>query len=644
MAEIIGLLIAIATLLVMLPGLLHWTVLGAQEVHDNAMAEQAAIFNAGAEKYITDNEGSLLSTATATTPVVVTAAQLENSGDLTAGFSATNLYGQTWQLEVLQPTPGTLQSLTLTTGGTPIKDEEAANIAQHIGAAGGFIALDDSGAYPEPGTPLRAYGTQGQWGPLVLNGFTDVSKGELVTYLSLVSSAGTSTSNDYLYRYSVPGNPDLNTMHTPLVMAAVESKGSACSALGAIAQDGTGALLSCQADIWSTVGNGSWKPPVSTYSALPATGNTVGDVRLTTDTDRAFAWTGNSWAALAVDQNGNLVVPAALTVGGPIASTGNITSASNINAAGNIASGNGNFTAYSNGDAVSNSNSWAMQAMKDGGQESATGSAYLNDVYDAASGVWLSQVNNEVNTLNSNVSGLQSDYNSLQNQVTSNYNNQQGQLNTINSNLNNANPCTGGSPYAYNALNSICQKAQTDGLNVAFLTNIPAQYSTSTTYTVTDYWHHPYGYRSGSPSQCSPGYTPYGSCGTSTQTSLSPASFSYSVPSGSAPEILSITAIMGYQNGGGGYNSGAKTYGANWGNLSQFKGCPSVNGVGAGSVIATVNGTQVADIALSQEPNSDFYQTVISENAATFVVPPGGSVSIQANEVCVGFQGSIWTL
>jgi len=451
MAQIVGLLIAIAALLAMLPGLLRWTTLGSQQVQGTAAAQQAAIFNQAAQQYLTQQSGSLYATATATTPVVVTAANLQAAGVLPTGFSATNVYGQTWQLEVLQPTAGTLSAVTLTTGGTALKDAQAANVAQLIGAAGGFIPVNDSGAYPQPGPSLFAYGTQGAW-QLQLANFTGVARGELATYLSLIDTTGQLSSNNYLYRNGVPGNPDLNTMHTPLVFAAVETLGSACSSTGAVAQDGSGVLVSCQSGAWTMVGNSSWKAPVATFAALPATSNTVGDVRLTKDTNRAYEWTGAGWSALAVDQNGNLSVPGQLTTG-QLTDSGSANIAQTLTANTVVTPGNvagmdstGQVWAASGQFAVNN-NSWGLQPNFSSGWAmvtnsgsyasagSAIGSIHVNDVYDRASGVWLSQVASSVNSLSSQIT-------TLQQTVTNNYNNQQSenawlqsQINALNSNV-----------------------------------------------------------------------------------------------------------------------------------------------------------------------------------------------------------------
>lgn len=640
MAEIIGLLIAIGALLAMLPGLMHWTVLGSEQIRDTAIAQQAGIFEKASEQYLAQNSGALLTTATATNPVIVTSAELQTGGFLPSNYTSTNVYDQIWELQVLQPTPGVLQAVAFTTGGQSLGDEEAARIAGLIGASGGFVPLNNSGAYPQAAS-LTAYGTQGAW-TLALNNFKGVTKGELASYISLVDSTGQVTSNNYLYRYSVPGNSELNTMHTPLIMAAIESKGAACTSTGSIAQDGTGALLSCQAGVWAAVGNGSWKSPVGSYSALtalPASSNSIGDVRLTTDDSRAFAWTGSAWQALAVDQNGNLAVPAALTVGGSATVAGDVSSSGNISASGSISSGgtisNNGASIGSNGEIVSNSNTYGFVSTASGGQQSAAGSIAVNDSEHTAQGIqypWYSQLSAQVYSNVQSINTLNNDLGIANNKIANN----QSSINTINANLNSTNPCTGSSSYAYNALNAICEKAVQNGLNVVFSGNFGPYYSTTVSQTGYNRFINRTG-NNGPTLVCVIGAT--SGVSPCSQTSTGPATKTISVPSGSAPELITVTGIMGRYNAGGPPPNAASPYGANWGTLSGYKGCSS-----GGSVIVTLNGSEVADIALSQQANADYYQYVIGEDTATFVIPAGGTATIQANQTCVGFSGSIWTL
>lgn len=46
-------------------------------------------------------------------------------------------------------------------------------------------------------------------------------------------------------------------------------------------------------------GEGSWRPPVATATALPPSGNTVGDAIITQDTDTIYVWNGTAWVAVA---------------------------------------------------------------------------------------------------------------------------------------------------------------------------------------------------------------------------------------------------------------------------------------------------------------------------------------------------------
>jgi len=205
----------------------------------------------------------------------------------------------------LQPTPGILNALVVTTGGSPLSDDLGSDITADTGSNGGWYPQNLGNTYP----PNQILGAGGGWTMPVTHWM--VSKGEIADY---VQTNGTGAQADYLYRNGVPGNPQLNTMTTPLIMAASATVGSACSSTGAIAQDGSGAIITCQAGKWTASADGQWKSPVSTYSALPAAGNTVGDVRITTDTGRGFVWNGSTWQPLSIDQNGNLTVPNDLTV------------------------------------------------------------------------------------------------------------------------------------------------------------------------------------------------------------------------------------------------------------------------------------------------------------------------------------------
>ncbi len=199
-----------------------------------------------------------------------------------------------------------------------------------------------------------------------------------------VESNAAQQADDSRFLWRVPAPTAAgNTMDTPLILGAVETPGASCANTGAIAQDGTGALVSCQSGTWQSVGGGHWRAPVATYAALPASGNQNGDVRLTLDTDRAFAWNGGSWAALAVDQNGDLTVPRHLS-----AENGGVSTSTSC-------SGQGALTA---GDiTLTTDNGCADGGSAIGMQSPVTGQGYaIVDSQNGSLNVWNQNQNHSV--------------------------------------------------------------------------------------------------------------------------------------------------------------------------------------------------------------------------------------------------------
>lgn len=210
-----------------------------------ATAGQAVQFNTAVQSYITQYASNVSAVATATTPAIITVPMLQASSVnlLPSSFSSTNPFGQTWQAEVLQPTAGNLQALALGVGGTALSDQVASRVAALIGSAGGFIPKNDSGTWPSGAA--AAQGAYAGWS-IPTTGYTGIAGGNIASLLTF--SNGQFVSN-YLYRNNV-GNPSLNTMNTPIIMASTQTNGGACSTNGAFAQDGTGLTLTCQNNVW----------------------------------------------------------------------------------------------------------------------------------------------------------------------------------------------------------------------------------------------------------------------------------------------------------------------------------------------------------------------------------------------------------
>jgi hypothetical protein len=180
--------------------------------------QETQILNA-AGPYIQQNLAAVQAAASASSPYIITIPQLElaNIGPngLPVGFSPTNPYGQTWQIQVLQPTPGNLQALVIGVNGAGAKkltDMQASAIAGYAGQAGGFVSLNDSGIYPTG----HVYGNNAGWN-ISSTGYQNITGGQPAALLVINNGQ---QQNSSLYRVAVPGQPQLNTMSTTLDMGA----------------------------------------------------------------------------------------------------------------------------------------------------------------------------------------------------------------------------------------------------------------------------------------------------------------------------------------------------------------------------------------------------------------------------------------
>ena len=290
----VSVLLGIAIMLPSMVGMQH-----------QAFSDQVAKVAAGQLSTITNaalqyEYGYMASLSAPGSTHTVTVAQLIADNYLTAGTSAVDPMGNTISVRFQADSSGNVSGYVNDQGAYRYPDVDAGAILLALGDRGGYVP-----EVPLPGqTTGVIYGTAGTWQHPAPAGITPGSIDVEVE----PNAAQQADDSRFLWRVPAPIPAD-NSMSTPLIMSAVEPPGGACGNTGAIAQDGTGALLTCQAGTWTAVGGGHWRAPVATYAALPGSGNQNGDVRLTLDTDRAFAWNGGSWQALAVNQNGNLHVP-----------------------------------------------------------------------------------------------------------------------------------------------------------------------------------------------------------------------------------------------------------------------------------------------------------------------------------------------
>lgn len=79
-------------------------------------------------------------------------------------------------------------------------------------------------------------------------------------------------------------------------------------------------------------GSPSWKAPVANVAALPATGNSIGDARVTKDTSSIYVWNGSSWVLVGGGGGSGTVTSVGLSMpsifsvsGSPVTTSGTLT-------------------------------------------------------------------------------------------------------------------------------------------------------------------------------------------------------------------------------------------------------------------------------------------------------------------------------
>lgn len=342
MESIFAVLAATLFSLLAVKGLVTWVDQGIQNVRVAATSSQMLQFDNAATQYIQDNAATLAATTGPGAASSVSATTLVNAGYLPQGFSNTNPFMQTWELQVTQPVSGQLQGLVTSQGGTAVPTaNELVKIAAQVGAQGGFIPYaNQAGSTMQP---TAAYGAYGAW-QAPMGGYTNPGSGHLASLLSFNANAGNA---EYLYRLQVPGHPELNAMQTNMSMTDV----------GGTQHSITGASLVSAGTLTATTA-GTQAAPSAALAASSVTafqeagvGGTVG---LTGSNGQSVYMAGNnggfdlmnnawSLALVAVDSAGNVVSQGGYTAksGDITAAAGNVTAASAVSAGTSLAVGPG---------------------------------------------------------------------------------------------------------------------------------------------------------------------------------------------------------------------------------------------------------------------------------------------------------------
>lgn len=154
---------------------------------------------------------TLLNTATTTSPVIVTAAMLKNTGFLESGFSETISSGQRLTAALVRNTTNTdqLQGVIVSQGGIALPYMAVRDISVSVSAGLGAYLWDSdtvlTGANDSWTMPMSAFG--------IASG-----AGHVASMLTTDELNAARQDTDRLYRFSVTGKPDLNRMHTSIDM------------------------------------------------------------------------------------------------------------------------------------------------------------------------------------------------------------------------------------------------------------------------------------------------------------------------------------------------------------------------------------------------------------------------------------------
>ncbi|WP_431824391.1 shufflon system plasmid conjugative transfer pilus tip adhesin PilV [Burkholderia sp. F1] len=318
---LIEMLGALAIAALMLAGIAVMMDTSLDDVRAQQAAQYQAQVTAAATRALKRDYDAWMKRTAAKQPVVMTLAELQASGDLSTALQSRNAYGQNTCVLVKQTASGVgLDALVVTAGGEAIGDVDLGPIAAGSGPGGGSISsrfpTEARGAYNAWRMPLATFmgGAATKCDP---NDAAPPNAGHLANEI-FFNGPGQQVNSDYLYRIGIGGHPEVNAMQVPIWLTHTFEDGKPdaenCGAAGSYANgklgaDAAGKLLSCKNGVWRGAG-GHWKDPVDCPDKLPTdASNEQGDVRLTLDTFRAYAWTGNAWKALAVDRNDNLIVP-----------------------------------------------------------------------------------------------------------------------------------------------------------------------------------------------------------------------------------------------------------------------------------------------------------------------------------------------
>ncbi|QIE99873.1 shufflon system plasmid conjugative transfer pilus tip adhesin PilV (plasmid) [Pantoea stewartii] len=294
-----------AIIVILLIPLSSW----AQEMYRMYRAgEQANQVQRAVNRYIADQQSTIAANSSASTAYTLTVPMLITAGYLPQGYSPTNAFASTYRTLIYQPAASKFHTMTFMTGGTVLNLSQARTLAGFIGAAGGYI---------ENGV---AKGAQGGWLEN-LSAFGGFNPGDGTVVIAGFYNNG-AVVNDYLYRHSVAGHPELNTMGTALNMGNNDINNA--NNVNTQTVNASGDVNAARLTATQSIQSNGW---------INANGNLTSQ--------------SNIWAAGDSNANGSMRANGNVSAGNDVHADGNLTTNNSVYA-------NGNITA--NNDVVANGN------------------------------------------------------------------------------------------------------------------------------------------------------------------------------------------------------------------------------------------------------------------------------------------------
>ncbi|MFC6377133.1 shufflon system plasmid conjugative transfer pilus tip adhesin PilV [Tatumella terrea] len=207
-------------------------------------ARETNVISGAAERYLKDNYGEIQKHLLAEKFIAIDAEQLREKGYLDKNISLTNNEGQTYTayFTLDNLTDKNITGLLLSRQGTVLSEKGMRYIARLMHGESGYISEDN-----------QASGVDGSWKLNTTESGIPAARGHLVTLFSADTLQSVFSESDRLYRYTVPGHPELNQMHADMdltqhsIRNAGEITGKNVSLSGGLAADS----VSAKAGLWS---------------------------------------------------------------------------------------------------------------------------------------------------------------------------------------------------------------------------------------------------------------------------------------------------------------------------------------------------------------------------------------------------------